>query len=71
VDTTPQRNLPIDPDLLPAVRELLAQHPSYQQSGASEIAEDLFWLRYTSYRPHEAAVEATLEALTVEGEVLP
>ena len=71
MDRTQQRNIPNDPDLLPAARELLAQHPSYQQSGALEIAEDLFWLRYTSYRPHEAAVEATLEPLAVDGELLP
>ncbi len=67
----PHRSLPDDPDLLPAVRELLAQHPSYQQCGASEIAESLYFLRYMSYRPHEAAVEAALEPLTVEGELLP
>jgi hypothetical protein len=53
------------------VRDLLSRHPAYQEYGACEIVEGLFWLRYTSYRPHEAAVEATLEALTVEGEVLP
>jgi hypothetical protein len=67
----PHTTIPNDPDLLPAVRELLAQHPSYQGCGVFEIAEGLFWLRYTNYRPHEAAVEAALEALTVEGVILP
>jgi hypothetical protein len=67
----PHKILPNDPDLLPAVRELLAQHPSYQQRGASEIAEDLFCLRYMNYRPHEAAIEAALAPLAVEGDVLP
>jgi hypothetical protein len=67
----PYRSLPDDPDLLPAVRDLLSQHPAYQEHGACEVAEGLFWLRYMNYRPHEAAVEAALDALTVEGEVLP
>ena len=67
----PHTTIPDDPNLLPAVRELLTQHPTYQDRGASEIAEGLFYLRYMNYRPHEAAVEAVLEALTVEGEILP
>ncbi len=67
----PHTTIPNDPDLLPAVRELLTQRPSYLGCGASEIAEGLFWLRYMNYRPHEAAVESVLEALTVEGVILP
>jgi hypothetical protein len=67
----PHKILPNDPDLLPAIRELLAQHPFYQQRRASEIADDLFCLRYMSYRPHEVAVEAALAPLAVEGDVLP
>ena len=67
----PHTTIPNDADLLPAVRELLTQHPSYQHCGAFEIAEGLFWLRYMNYRPHEVAVEAALEALTVEGVILP
>jgi hypothetical protein len=69
---TPQRINPNDPpNLLPAVRELQTQYPSYQHRGAAEIAEGLFCLRYMKYRPHEAAVEAALEALRVDGAVLP
>jgi len=67
----PHRILPDDPDVLPAVRELLTQRQLYQQRDASQIAEGLFYLRYMNYRPHEAAVEAALEVLRVEGELLP
>jgi hypothetical protein len=62
--------IPNDPNLLPAVRELLAQHPSYRKRGVSEIASGLFYLRCMTYRPHEDAIEAALEALRVEDEVL-
>ncbi len=67
----PFRIIPDDPELLPAVRDLLAQHPSYQERGACEIASGLYYLQYITYRPHEDAVEAALEALRVEGGVLP
>jgi hypothetical protein len=67
----PQTILPDDPDLLPAVRELLTQYPCYQCRGAFEIAEGLFYLRFMNYRPHEVAVEGVLEVLTVEGVILP
>jgi hypothetical protein len=67
----PQRSIPDDPDILPAVRELFSWHPAYLERGACEIAEGLFCLRYMNYRPHEAAVEAALEALTVEGDLQP
>jgi hypothetical protein len=67
----PHRIIPNDPNLLPAVRDLLSRHPAYQEHGACEIRQGLFWLRYMNYRPHESAVEAAPEALTVEGEVLP
>ena len=66
----PQTMIPDDPHLLPAVRELLTQHPSYQGCGASEITEGLFWLRYMNYRPHETAVEGVLEALATEDGLL-
>ena len=67
----PQAIAPDDPDVLPAVRELLMQRPSYRQCSATEIAEGICFLGYMNYRPREAAVEAALEALVVEDEVLP
>jgi hypothetical protein len=67
---SPKNIIPDDPDLLPAVRELLAQHSAYQERRAGEIAEDLFCLRYMSYQPHEAAIEAALVSLTLEGGLL-
>jgi hypothetical protein len=68
---SPQRIIPNDPKLLPALRDLLAQQLSYQECGAGEVAKGLFCLRYINYRPHEDAVEVALEALRIEGEVLP
>jgi hypothetical protein len=67
----PQRTIPNDPDLLPAVRELWSQQPAYRDRGADEIAEGLYCLRHMSHRPHVVAVEGVLEALATEGEPLP
>jgi hypothetical protein len=58
------------PDVLLAVRCLFSQHPHYQYSGALEIACVLRARGFVNHRPHEAAVEAALEALSVEHEVL-
>jgi hypothetical protein len=71
MDTTPQPIVPNDPDLLPAVRELLSQHPAYLERGACETAEGLFCLRYMNYPPHVASVEDALEMLSVQGDLLP
>ena len=48
--------------VLPAMRELMSRHPSLQDQGADELATRLG-------APVEE-VEAALESLTVEGEVL-
>jgi hypothetical protein len=52
-----------DPQVLPALRHLFSRHPSYQEREACELAAVL--------GASELAVEAALEALTVDGEVLP
>ena len=59
-----------DPSLLSALRELFSQHPVMTQSGCETLSKALFVLRYLPYRPEPSAVEAGLEALRVEGEVL-
>jgi hypothetical protein len=59
-----------DPDVLPAVRELLSLLPSRNGLGAGDLANELRARGYVGYRPREIAVEAALEALEVEGEVL-
>jgi hypothetical protein len=59
-----------DPNLLPALRELFSQHPAMMQSGYDTLGRALFVLRYLPYRPEPVAVEAALETLAVEGEVL-
>ena len=66
----PSRNILHDPDLLPALRELFAQHPVMIQSGCDTLSRALFVLRHLPYWPEPSVVEAGLEALHVEGEVL-
>ena len=57
-------------EVLAALREFLAQHPFCEFSSAHELAGELRGWGCLMRRPHEAEVEAALEALTVEGEVL-
>ena len=66
----PQRIIP-EPDVRPALRELLAQHPILTQVGCEALSRALFVLHYLPYRPEPFEVEAAREALLVEGEVLP
>jgi len=58
------------PAVLPALRDLFGQHPSMTQSGCETLGRALFVLRFLSYRPEPFAVEAALEALRIEDEVL-
>jgi hypothetical protein len=58
-------------DVLPALRDLLNQHREVRSLGPEELADHLWMLHYLPYRPHAFAVEAALEALLVDGEVLP
>jgi hypothetical protein len=51
-----------------ALRELFSQYPEAAQIDPERLA-DLLW-RYVAVRAHESQVEAALEALAIEGEVL-
>lgn len=58
-----------DPDVLPAVRELISSSPETSYCRAETIAGLLYAKRFLSYRPATFEVEAALEALRLEGEV--
>jgi hypothetical protein len=60
-----------DPNVLLALRELFSQHPVMTQSGCEALGRALYMLRFLPRRPEPFEVEAALEALMVEGEVLP
>jgi hypothetical protein len=56
-------------DVLPALRELLSQHPGMTRSGLESLSRALYVFRFLPYQPETFEVEAALEALCVEGEV--
>lgn len=56
-------------EVLPALREMISQHPTAMRNGPETLARLLYVLRYLSYRPSVYAVEEALEALQVEGEL--
>jgi hypothetical protein len=58
-------------EVLPAVRELISWHPTAAYKSPNTLARLLWILRYLPYRPEIFKVETALEALRVEGEVLP
>jgi hypothetical protein len=58
-----------DSNVLPALRELLDQHPEAHSSAPEKLAGLLWMLRYLPYRPDVFAVEAALEALILDGDV--
>ena len=66
----PQRSIHVG-DVLPTVRELFSQYPAMTQSGPETLSRALHVLRFLAYRPETFEVEAALEALRVEEEVLP
>jgi hypothetical protein len=66
----PSPNSIHDPNVLPALRDFLGQHPAMMQSGAESLSRALYMLRFLPYRPETFEVEAALDALRVEGEVL-
>lgn len=68
--TAPTEAIIQEYEVLPALRELLRHHPVLEQSGTETLSRALFVLRFLSYRPGVLAVDAALEALVVEGEVL-
>jgi hypothetical protein len=59
---------PITPTILPALRELFSQHPNLANCGPEELRELLG--RYLPWRPGIFEIEAALEALRVEGQVV-
>ncbi len=57
-------------EVLSSLRELFSQYPAMKRSGAETLSRALFMLRFLPSRPEVFEVEAALEALQVEGEVL-
>ena len=66
---TPPNRIIHEPDILPALRGLLSQHPAMAQSGSEALARALYVLRFLPHRPRPFEVEAALEALVLDGEV--
>jgi hypothetical protein len=58
------------PHLLPDIRELFGKLPEARYLQAWELQQLLWSLGYTEDLAPEAAIEAALEALRVEGELL-
>ena len=58
-------------DMLVAAREFLAHHREVGACGPETLADLLFEFRYLPHRPEPFEVEVALEALRVDGEVLP
>jgi hypothetical protein len=56
--------------VLEALRDLFSHHPKTTVAGPEMLAELLYEYRSLSIRPENCEVEAALEALRVEGEVL-
>ena len=56
--------------VLEALRDLFSHHPETTVAGPEMLAELLYEYRLLSIRPENCEVEAALEALRVEGEVL-
>lgn len=59
------------PDILLALRELLSKNERLTDYSAEALAELLWGWRYLSTQPTDHQVAEALEALRVEGEVLP
>jgi len=55
--------------VLPALRELLSQHPGMTQSGLESLSRALYVFRLLPYCPNTSEVEAALDALRVEGKI--
>ena len=66
----PQRIIPDDSDVLPAVRELFSQHPEAEKSGPETLSRLLYVLRFLPWQPNISQVATALEALPVEDGVL-
>jgi hypothetical protein len=60
-------NLPVyDPNVMPAVREMLYQRPPLATLEVYELTAALYVLSYLPYLPDEGAVMSALEALDLE-----
>ena len=70
MDTSPQKIIADDHDLLPDIRALLDHHPEMRGLEPHELQWPLFALGYRDGLVGEAEIAAALQALTVEGEVL-
>jgi hypothetical protein len=68
---TPPIRIIHNADVLPALRELFGQHPTMTQSGPESLSRALYVFRFPPHRPPTFEVEAALEALRIEGEVVP
>jgi hypothetical protein len=64
----PQRSIH-EGEVLPALRELLSQHPGMTQSGLESLSRALYVFRLLPYCPNTSEVEAALDALRVEGKI--
>ena len=68
--TAPSPTIVRDLGVLLALRDLFSQHPAMIYSEPETLGRALHVLRFLPYRPETFEVEAALEALRVEGEVL-
>jgi hypothetical protein len=57
--------------VLGALRSMLSQHPQATTAGSETLAELLYERRFVPYRPAVFDVDVALEALRVEGDLLP
>ncbi len=69
--SAPQQIIQGHPDVLGLVRELYSRRPETRFLEAYELQSLLWSLGYCEDLIPEAEIAATLEALRVEGEVLP
>lgn len=71
LDVLEARGMPRDgAGVLPALRAYLAEKAHTAEFPARYLAINLYVFGYLSYRPTEAQVEAALQALRLEGEVV-
>ena len=69
--TSPQRSITDEPNLLAAIRDLFSRFPEYRHRDSWELQWLLYALNYTNKLEDEGEITAAVEALRVEGEVLP
>jgi hypothetical protein len=71
LDVLAARELPRgEGDVLPAVRAMLSEHPEWAHHEARFLAMDVYLWGYLPWEPTEGQVQAALEALTIDGEVV-